>query len=211
MGELELDERGLELLEKTAQLFMRFGIKSMTMDDIARQLGVSKKTLYLYVNDKNDLVEKVMQSIVEHEKALANTLCNTYPNAIDMLFELSKDISQKFGQIHPSINYDLQKYHPEAWMIFEDFRTKFVASCIEDNIRRGIEQGLYRDNMDPYVIAKLYSYKMDLCTDSESFPPDRYNFKQIHLEMMRYHIRGIASEKGLNYLMEKVKKENYQL
>ncbi|MEQ9187781.1 MAG: TetR/AcrR family transcriptional regulator [Cryomorphaceae bacterium] len=206
-----MDERGIEILGKTAQLFMRNGIKSMTMDDIARQLGVSKKTLYLYVSDKNDLVLKVMQQIVEHEKVLANQLCEKHQNAIDMLFELSKDISQKFGQIHPSINYDMQKYHPEAWTVFENFRTVFIADCIQENIERGIEHGLYRENIEPYIVSRMYAAKMDMCTDSEVFPPDKYNFRTIHLELMRYHIRGIASEKGLNYLKAKVKQENIEL
>lgn len=206
-----MDEKGTELLAKTAQLFLRFGIKSMTMDDIARQLGVSKKTLYLYVSDKNDLVEKVMEAIVENEKQVARELCDAYENAIDMLFALSKDISQKFGQVHPSIHYDMQKYHPRAWQIFEAFRTVFIAECVCENLEKGIAQGLYRDNMDPFIISRLYAGKIEMCTDAEMFPPDRYDFKTIHLEMMRYHIRGIASEKGLAYLREKVQKEKYQL
>lgn len=206
-----MDERGIEILGKTAELFMRNGIKSMTMDDIAKNLGISKKTLYVYVSDKNDLVVKVMQQIVDLEKTLANQMCETYDNAIDMLFALSEDVSQKFGQIHPSINYDMQKYHPEAWKIFEDFRTIFISECIQQNIEKGIEQGLYRKNVDAFIIAKMYSAKMDMCTDSEVFPADKYDFKTIHLELMRYHIRGIASDKGLAYLKEKVKQENIQL
>lgn len=206
-----MDEKQIELLGKAAQLFMRFGIKSMTMDDMARQLGISKKTLYQFVSDKNDLVVKVMQGIVHREKEVSIKLCAIYDNAIDMLFELSKDISQKFGQIHPSINYDLEKYHPEAWKIFEEFRTTFVADCIEENIINGIKQGLFRDNLDPYIISRLYANKMELCTDSEVFPADKYDFKDIHLELMRYHIRGIASEEGLAYLKQKIKNDNYQL
>ena len=136
-----MDEKGIEILGKTAHLFMRLGIKSMTMDDIARQLGVSKKTLYLYVSDKNDLVVKVMQQIVQHEKDFSNHLCEIHDNSIDMLFALSKDVAQKFGQMHPSINYDMQKYHPEAWKIYEDFRTTFIADCIKENLERGINQG----------------------------------------------------------------------
>lgn len=207
----ETEDKGTELMGKVAQLFMRYGIKSMTMDDISRHLGVSKKTLYLYVTDKNDLVYKVMEGVINREKAVANELCEKHENAIDMLFELSKDVAQKFGRIHPSINYDLEKYHPEAWKIFTEFRTVFITKCVEDNIERGIRQGLYRDNLDPYLIARFHSSKMHLCSDGETFPPDRYTFSRIHLEMMRYHIRGIASEKGLEYLKEKVKKENYEL
>ena len=206
-----MDEKLIEILSKTGQLFMRFGIKSMTMDDIARQLGVSKKTLYQYVNDKNDLVVKTMQAIVEHEQNISNSICQMHENAIDMLFELSKDIGQKFGQIHPSIHYDLQKYHPEAWEIFMSFKKDFVAECIEQNIKKGIEQGLFRENQDPYVTSRLYASRIDLLMDSEMFPPDKFSFSMLHLEMMRYHIRGLASEKGLKYLKEKIKQENIQL
>lgn len=206
-----MDDRGMELLQKAAALFMRFGIKSMTMDDIARQMGVSKKTLYLYVSDKNDLVVKVMKMITSHEMNMANELCEHHDNAIDMLFALSKEIAQKFGQVHPSINYDLQKYHPEAWKLFNAFQTDFVTQCVQDNIERGIEQGLYRDNLDPFLIAYFYSSKLHMCSDGSTFPPDQYTFQKIHMEMMRYHVRGIASEEGLEYLKEKVKQENYQL
>ena len=204
------DDKGNEILLKTAQLFMRFGIKSMTMDDVARQLGISKKTLYIYVADKNDLVKKVMMGIVEHEKIQSDNICKAHENAIDILFALTR-MSQKFGQVHPSINYDLQKYHPEAWAVFHEFQHKFIAECVEDNLRKGIQQGLYRDNLDPFLIAAFYAIKVHLCADGETFPPERYSFRQIHLEMMRYHIRGIASDKGLAYLKEKVKQENILL
>jgi TetR/AcrR family transcriptional regulator, cholesterol catabolism regulator len=206
-----MDEKQIELLGKTAQLFMRFGIKSMTMDDIARQLGISKKTLYTFVSDKNDLVIKVLQSIVDHEKQMVGLLCEKHENAIDMLFELSKEISQKFGQIHPSIHYDMEKYHPEANTIFQEFKTTFIANCIMQNIERGIEQGLYRDNLDPFVISRLYAGKMEMCSDGSTFPADKYSYHSIHLELMRYHIRGIASETGLAYLKQKIKNDNYQL
>jgi len=210
MGE-EIEDKGADLITKVAQLFMRYGIKSMTMDDISRHLGVSKKTLYQYVTDKNDLVYKVMESVIDREKASSYELCERYENAIDMLFALSKEIAQRFGRVHPSINYDLQKYHPESWAIFNEFRTDFVTKCVEENIERGIKQGLYRDNLDPFLIARFHSSKLHMCTDGEMFPPERYTFSAIHLEMMRYHVRGIASEKGLEYLKEKVKKENYEL
>ena len=116
-----IDDRGKEILAKTVQLFMKFGIKSMTMDDVARQLGISKKTLYLYVSDKNDLVIKTMRAIVDRERQAVINMNSNHSNAIDQLFELSKDVAQKFGSVHPSINYDLQKYHPEAWKVFSDF------------------------------------------------------------------------------------------
>lgn len=210
MEEVQID-KGTEIIAKVSALLMQYGIKSMTMDDISRQLGISKKTLYQYVSDKNDLVVKVMSAIVAAEKHVANSLCEANPNAIDMVFELTKEMSQKFGQTHPSIHYDLQKYHPEAWEIFTDFKESFIADCMKDNIERGIEQGLYRSNIDPFIISRVYTAKVEFCFDGVTFPPSKYDFSKIHLEMMRYHVRGIASDKGLEYLKEKVNKEKFEL
>jgi len=204
-------ERGMEIIANAAMLLMKFGIKSMTMDDIARQLSISKKTLYKYVKDKNDLVVKVMSAIIQEEMNSANEICDRHENAIDTIFELTQVMSQKFGQTHASINYDLQKYHPEAWAIFVDFKENFISDCIRQNLEKGISQGLYRSNLDAYVISKVYTAKVEYCFDGETFSPSEYDFKKIHMEMMRYHIRGIASDDGLEYLKQKVKQENFEL
>src|SRR5690606_4198902 len=140
----DMTEKEQELFGKVGQLFLRFGIKSMTMDDISRQLGISKKTLYQFVSDKNDLVQKVLENVVAEQMANSKKLCEKYENAIDMIFELSKSVNERFRAIHPSIHYDLQKYHPAAWEIFNRFKNEFVTNCVEQNLIDGINQGLYR-------------------------------------------------------------------
>src|SRR5690606_6925058 len=122
-----------------------------------------------------------------------------------------KSVNERFRAIHPSIHYDLQKYHPAAWEIFNRFKNEFVTNCVEQNLIDGINQGLYRDNLDPYIISRIYSAKMEMAFDGHLFSPDKYDFQTVHLEMMRYHIRGVASEAGLKYLKEKIKKEGYDL
>lgn len=207
----DMTEKEQELFTKVGQLFLRFGIRSMTMDDISRQLGISKKTLYQFVSDKNDLVQKVMDNVVDQQVGSASALCEKYENAIDLIFELSRSINERFRAIHPSIHYDLEKYHPDAWETFNRFKSEFVTNCIEQNLRLGIEQGLYRGNLDPYIISRIYSAKMEIVFAGHLFNPDKYDFQTIYLEMMRYHIRGVASEEGLKYMKEKIKKEGYDL
>ena len=211
MKEAQCQSVAEEITWNTLELFMRFGIKSLTMDDIAKKLGKSKKTLYQYFNDKNDLVEQVMKSLVEREKACACRLMDERENAIDLMFALTEELSEKFNQVHPSINFDLQKYHPNAWKMFDEFSHDFIRKCAQENIEMGIDQGLFRKNVDPYVASIFYAFKVHLCTDGETFPPNKYSFHKIHLELMRYHIRGIASEKGLKYLKQKVKNEKIEL
>ena len=187
---------------------MRCGIKSVTMDDIARELKMSKKTIHKYVNDKSDLVVKVMKANCEMERIATSQMVAANANAIDELIEVTKHVSGKLQQMHPSIHYDLEKYYPEAWKVFADHKKNYILSCMEDNIERGIEQGLYRDNINAKVIARLHVSKIDVIWNAEVFPFPEYQFAEVHAEMMRHHIRGMSSVKGVKYLEQKVKMEN---
>jgi len=196
-----------QLIEQVMRLFMRYGIKSLTMDDIARKLGVSKKTIYKYVSDKNDLVRRAMEHQIETERFSINSICEAGTNAIDEIFEISKIISEILGQVHPSVHYDLGKYHPEVWNVAMKQRQDHVYECVFGNLNKGKEEGLYREDLNCEVIAKIYIAKLDVLFDGEIFSPQQFNFADVYLEFFRYHVRGIASPKGLEYLIEKVKKQ----
>ncbi len=196
-----------QLIEQVMRLFMRYGIKSLTMDDIARQLGVSKKTIYKYVSDKNDLVRRAVETQSIEERASIQKICDSGLNAIDEIFEISKVVSEILSQVHPSVHYDLEKYHPEAWCVATKLRQDHVYKCVFGNLTKGKEDGLYREDLNCDVIARIYIAKMDVLFDGVVFPPQQFNFQEVYLEFFRYHIRGIASEKGLKYLIEKVKKQ----
>ncbi len=196
-----------ELIEKASQVFMRLGIKSITMDDMARQLGVSKKTIYKYVKDKNELVERTLALHGQHEHGQIEEICEKGYNAIDEIFEISKFVSEMLSNVHPSVHFDLEKYYPEAWAKTMRERQQYVFECVNGNLEKGGKDGLYRSNLNPEIIARIYIAKLDVLFDGEIFPAQKFNFAEVYLEFFRYHIRGIASEKGLNYLIEKVQKE----
>ncbi len=199
-------DRKLEtLIQQIFMLFMRNGIKSMTMDDISRELSISKKTIYKHFVDKSDLVNQVMQFHIDSDKKLTEVFLKNSLNAIDEMFEIAKNSTNNIKEIHPSTYYDLQKYYPQAWNNFMEYKTDYVYSCIVSNMEKGINEGLYRDSINIPVIAKIYVSRIDLCIDSSVFPPDKYTFKEVLVEMMRYHIRGIATDKGINYMSEKIK------
>ena len=197
-----------EIIHQVSLLFLEFGIKSMTMDDIAKSLRISKKTLYKYVNDKNDLVYKVMDELIQLKQQQLETLCKEKPHPIDELIIMIEFSGQEVSMIHPSVQYDLKKYYKESWNLFEIHKQDFIYSCMLNNLEKGIKLGVYRKNMDPSIIARIYSSKADLVFDSDLFPPDQYEFKNILNEMMRHHIRGIATEKGIKYLKEQLKNDN---
>lgn len=186
-------------------LFMKYGIKSLTMDDISSHLGISKKTLYQYVSDKKDLVMQGMALMIEHEKSMLCHAMETSQNAIDELIGVTRCVSSEIGDMHPSVIFDLQKYHPDAWKLMENHKKNFIYNMMLENLKRGIKEGYYRDNLDPFVITNIYIGMVDNVLNPENPIHKNMSIDQLHQEIIRYHIKGIANEKGLLYLKDALK------
>lgn len=196
-----------KILEGATEVFMRYGIKSVNMDDVARNLGISKKTLYKYVKDKADLLRQAFQAMHRQEEEVIGEICSRGLNAIDEMFEISQYILGLLNNLHPSVHFDMEKYYPELMKQVEDKRESTVFSCMLTNMNKGIKEGLYRKDLKPEVLARIYIHKIDAIFDGELFPPSEVSFGEVYIEFFRYHIRGIASEKGIAYLVEKMKQE----
>ncbi len=189
-----------QILGKATSLFIRYGIKSISMDDLARELGISKKTLYQYVENKADLIQQVFQRRINGETALMAQFQEDAEDAIDEMLRLARYVIGVLREISPTTVYDLQKYYRNIWVKTESLRQQFVFEIIRENLRRGMKQGLYRENMNPDIIAKLYVAKTSLVADNEFFPAAEYNMESLFREYFTYHIYGIASPKGLRLL-----------
>lgn len=200
-----------ELTAKIADVFMRYGVRSVNMDDIARNLSVSKKTLYKYYKDKSDVVKCVTDLMTHGEECQIAEIEAESENAIDEIIRISEFANQMLKNMHPSVMFDLQKYYPESFQVFSDHKKIFVTNQVEANLIKGIKEGLYRDNIKVDIISKLYVTKIDAIWNSELFPSNEYSFAQVHLEMIRYHIRGLASPEGLDYLKKRINKEQFKL
>lgn len=197
----------LELTQKIAEVFMRLGVRSVNMDDIARNLSISKKTLYKYFKDKSDIVNQVTSLLISGEECSIQGIIDESYNAIDEIIRISEFANQMLKNMHPSVMFDLKKYYPESFQIFYNHKNIFIARTVVDNLKRGIEEGIYRENLNADIISKLYLAKIDAIWNHEVFAPTEYTYAQIHLEMIRYHIRGIASPKGLEYLSKRISKQ----
>lgn len=203
----EMDDRTAAIIEQAFKLFMRNGIKSMTMDDVATQLHMSKKTLYEHFTDKNDLVERAVKHVSTQQREHIEAICRRGHNAIDELMEVNLFVAGMVGRMHPSIHFDLEKYHPAAWKYLLASKQAEIYDCTVRNMEKGIAEGLYREDLNVPVIARIYISRFDMCFDGELFPPHEHSFSEVLHEQFRYHVRGIASRKGLEYLEKKVKKE----
>lgn len=200
----KIDDKFQQILIGALDVFMKYGIRSVTMDDLARHLGVSKKTIYKYVSDKKELVLKGMEYHHQLEVCAIEECIKQNFNAIDENFEISRVIADQLKNVHPSVMYDLQKYYPEAMTSFQQYKMTVVKEWVSSNMQRGIDQGLYREDLNIPVLTAMYLARMDDFFNRDLFPED-VPFAEIYLEVFRYHIRGLASEKGIEYLKEKVK------
>lgn len=206
---MQIDEKKIKILEGAGKLILKYGIKSMTMDDIARELGISKKTIYQYVTDKNDLIKQVIELDMQMDhKSICDIMLRKL-NAIDESFEIFKNIVQHIGDVSPNILYELKKYHPEAYHMHKEFMWTFSKKCVEENITKGIAEGLYRENINTHLIATNYILMMmNIFENSDAYGKNVHPI-EIYKELFQYHINAIASNKGRKYLTDKYSSMNF--
>ncbi len=193
-------EQRIKIISGAEKIFMRQGIKSVTMDDVARGLGISKKTLYQHVENKSDLIEQVMHFHLASEITEIETIREQSNDSIEELLNLSRYTTQLLREMNPIIISDLKRYHKEAWSQLETLHLQQIYIFIRANIEKGIEQGLYRSDLDPDIIARLYGGGTMLMVNEEMFPLKEYNKEKLFEVYIQYHIHGIASAKGLKRL-----------
>lgn len=176
------------------------------MEDIAREMGMSKKTLYVHFKDKKDLIMKVVTGYLDYHKSQMEEIFYKKLNAIDELFEIYLKNNTELSEMKPMVLFELRKYYPEAWKKYDNFKQSYIPSCVEENLNRGKKEGLYRKNLNSRIIAIAYTNLINLIFETDQFGEKDYDFKTLYLELFYYHIRGIASDKGNKYIELKMKK-----
>ena len=181
-------------------MFSRFGVKNLTMDDIAKELGMSKKTIYQHVNNKADLVRLSLEEFLKEEKANLKAILASTENSVDTIIQLAYYFHGQIREFNPYVLNDLQKYYPDCWAILNDYRYSYFHTVIADNIDNGIREGLYRKDMNADIIAKIYIKGFEILLDQDLFPQKKYVFLEVYKEFLKYHLRGIVSAEGLKLL-----------
>lgn len=195
----------VELVDRAKSIFMRYGIKSINMDDMARHLGISKKTLYQFFADKEDLLKKSVALHCTNEDREIKEICHRGLNSIDEMLQIMHWVLNILRDIHPSVQYDLEKYHNAIYQAMKSARDRAIFDCMVHNMRKGQREGFYREDFNPEVICKIYLSRLDDIFNPSTFPFGEFTLSELYKESFNYHIRGIASETGLNYLREKLR------
>ena len=192
--EISIDSK---VLSKAVEFFMKYGVKSVSMDDIARGLGISKKTLYQQVDSKADLLKQALLFHLEFEKSFVTNARHEADDAVEEMVTISKFIINILRQHKPSLSYEVQKYYPEAWEMIEAFNQEFIGQFVLQNIEAGIKEGYYRDDVNPVVMQRLYVARMPVLVDMDVFPIDEFPRAELYEQFITHHMRGLMTSKGI--------------
>jgi len=197
---MAMDNKAVEIIQEAMQIFQRFGIKSISMEELARQLGVSKKTLYQFFADKTELVEKVVLKIAEKQNCDFLKINNENLNALDELFRFYKAAHDMIKDHNPGLEFDLQRFYPTIFKKVRDsYRERMFESTVS-NLNKGKAEGFYRQNFDTNIIAKLHMIRIEYLMHSDLVTHDELHSEHFFNEVFKYHLHGILSFKGLEYI-----------
>ncbi len=186
-----------KIIEVSTSLFMNYGIRSITMDDISKELSISKKTIYQYFKDKNEIVHQVaLQQVKKQKEALIN-ITSEESNAIEKLHMISHCMRENHKKVNPSLPLDIRRYYPETWDLFMDFKDQFTHGILIGILKNGIDEGYFRSDINPVILATLRLTELEMAFDKKLFPDNTYNTVKVHFQLFEHFVHGIMTEKGI--------------
>ncbi len=196
---MEMKDR---IKQKADELFRSYGIKTVTMDEIAARLGVSKKTIYQSFADKDELVDEVMGDLLTHNQTCCNKDRSSATDAIHEVFLAMEMIQQMFQNMNPIILYDIERNHPATYQKFLHHKYKFLFEVIKENIERGKKEELYRADINSDVIAKIRIETMMLPFNQEIFPKNKFNLVDLEQQLIEHYLFGVSTIKGYKLILK---------
>lgn len=199
----EQNERFQDLIEPIKELFYKYGLKNLNMDELSRRLGISKKTLYTFVKSKEELVDKVFLNEEIKLKRISEEI-GKYPiNAIEKLLKISQLVHEEIKKINPMIRFEMEKYYPQVFEDYVEKKRKFVYEGMKNNILQGIDEKLYRDDINVELVATIYINSFVELHDSNICKMLDVNFLQLFEVLFENHVRAISTPAGLAFFESK--------
>ncbi|GAL73603.1 TetR/AcrR family transcriptional regulator [Nonlabens ulvanivorans] len=189
-----------EILQKSTEMFLDLGFKSVTMDDISSEMGMSKKTLYSYFKNKEELITEVTLAISNTICGGIDNICSTSTNPIEELYDIKKMVLTSLKGDKSSPIHQLQRYYPRVHQKVTAIQFEYMKECVNKNLEIGIEQGLYRDNLDKDFVSRIYYVGLQGIKDLHLFPNTQFPVQKLHDHYLEYHLRGIVTPAGRKIL-----------
>jgi AcrR family transcriptional regulator len=190
------------ILQAALGLFTRNGIKSVSMDDIATHLGISKKTLYKWFENKDQIVSAVIANHLTGVQGECEGIIGKTRNAVDEMVQMMDWAERQVAGMNPIALHDLRKYYPAAWGLFHSHKNKYILSQIQDNLRRGVAEGLYRPDLDIEVLSRLRLAQIDILFDPEIYPHAQFNQSRVQTACNEHFLLGMVTLKGHKLINE---------
>ena len=194
------------ILEKANELFMQYGIRSVSMDDIANGLGMSKKTLYQHFSDKDALVAAVVELHISEMQTRCGQCHVQAENAVHEIFKTMDILVADLSNMNPMVLYDLEKFHFTSFQRFRQHKDSFLMGIIRNNLEWGIREGVYRPDIDVDIMSKYRLESMMLPFNVALFPPGKYNLAVTTNMILEHFIYGVSTLKG-HELIERYSQE----
>lgn len=191
-----------KIILKSTDLFLNLGFKSVTMDDIANEMGISKKTIYQHFQNKTKLVEATAMHVFENISCGIDDICALDKNPIEEIYEIKRFVMLHLKDEKSSPQYQLQKYYPKIYASLKTKQFEKMLGCVTRNLERGVAQNLYRDSIEIDFTARLYFNSMTSLKDQDIFPRENFSMAMLMNSYLEYHLRGICSKKGLETLSQ---------
>jgi AcrR family transcriptional regulator len=197
-----------QIAQAAEDLFMAYGVRSVTMDDISKKLAISKKTIYQYYRDKDEIVCLVTERVMEREQEHISMIQAEAKDAIHELNLISQYIRQHGQNVNPSVLFDLQKYHRSAWDIYLKFKESVFINSLMSTLQRGVNEGFFRKEINVEVLAILRLEQIQLAYDADVYPREKFDFREIQLQLFEHFVYGILTPKGIETLRTYQEKTN---
>jgi AcrR family transcriptional regulator len=188
------------IIQGGEELFLQAGIKSVTMDDIAKHLGMSKKTIYQFFKDKNELVMALVKKKLQDDEDQMCAIISQSGNVIEEMINMMKYSEEIFSRINPIVIHDMQKYHPDAWKQFQNFKGDVLISTLEELLNKGIKQGYIRPDIDVKIMARMRVNQVEMGFNMSLFPVAEFSAWKVQYQLMEHFNYGICTLKGYKLL-----------
>ena len=194
-----------KIIHKAAELFLTLGFKSVTMDDISNDLGISKKTIYVHFENKTKLVEAVTFTIFDTVCEGIDCICNASINPIEELYEIKMYVMNYLKNEKTSPQFQLKKYYPQIYQRLHIKQFEKMNVSVKNSIQKGVDTNLFRSNIDVDFISRMYFNGMSGIKDENIFPKELFTMDYLMESYLEYHLRAICTEKGLQILNKFIK------
>ncbi len=189
------------IIQESDKLFCQYGFKSVTMDDIAKHLGMSKKTIYQHFKDKDELVNILIKDKLSAQDCNMGLSAKNARDAVEEIFFAIDNMHELLTGMNPKLFYDLQKYHPKAWLYFKNFREKKLGKVISENLERGVKEGFYRKEIKIDILAQMRLAQVDIIFNQhDHYTTNKYTIAQVMIELTEHFLQGICNQKGIDQI-----------